>query len=51
MSERLFKFKDFYLPGNFLPQREKQEIYDQLKLMQKEFANEIYIQRCKEKYL
>ena len=51
MSEPLFKYKDFYLPGNFLPGRVKQEIYDELLLKQKKLANEIYITRCKERDL
>lgn len=51
MSEKLFYHSGDYMPGNFLSKRKKQEIYDQIKLIQKEFASEIYITRCREKYL
>ena len=50
-SEPLFIFKDNYLPGTFLPERRKQQIYDEILLKQKEFASEIYITRCREKDL
>ena len=50
-SEPLFNFKENYLPGTFLPESRKQQIFDELLLKQKELANEIYITRCREKDL
>jgi hypothetical protein len=40
-----------YLPSNNLKPSEKHQIFEDMVKKQKEFASEIYIQRCKEKDL
>ena len=51
MAEKLMNFNNNFFPSFNLKESKRQEIYEELILKQKELANEIYIQRCKEKYL
>jgi len=40
-----------YLPSTMLRPSERHQIWDELLAAQKELANDIYVQRCKEKDL
>lgn len=40
-----------WFPNSKLKNTQQAQIWDELLLKEKEFANEIYIQRCREKYL
>ena len=51
IREKISSMKGEFWGYEGLPPREKSDIYDELLMKEKKLANEIYIQRCKEKDL